>query len=100
MNMLDIIDDVRLSCLQDRLGAEKKIPLWREQFRQRGISILTLETLLNFYLFPSASQQYRGLSPFITQSNPYLDAALVDENAKLRRQIETLCHQIDKLNKK
>ena len=50
MNMELIIKDIKDSlanCSPDEL--EKRISIWRNQFRERGISIIALETLLNFY---------------------------------------------------
>lgn len=66
-NMELIIKDIKerlRNCSPDEL--EKQTTIWRNQFRQQGISIIALETLLNFYSKPHSLISNQSDDEFIT----------------------------------
>lgn len=80
------------SCTPDELQA--RIPVWRDFFRQQGISIAALETLLNFFQEPHPAGASGADEAFI---DPHLDdniegirsqiGSLEQVNAELKRQV-------------
>lgn len=71
---------------------EDRITIWRNQFRQQGISILTLETLLNFYQTPR-SKTNKSIEDDFVSINSTLNSSDSDEVQKSSRL------EIDRLNK-
>ena len=90
-----ILQEIKTSlstCTPDELQA--RIPVWRDQFRQQGISITALETLLNFFLEPHPAGASGGDEAFV---DPHFNedpkgirtkaGKLERENSELRRQV-------------
>ena len=93
--MEHILQEIKTSfstCTPDELQA--RIPVWRDQFRHKGISITALETLLNFFQEPHPAGASGADEAFI---DPHLDdnikdirsqiSSLEQVNAELKRQV-------------
>lgn len=93
--MEHILQEIKTSfstCTPDELQA--RIPVWRDQFRQQGISITALETLLNFFQEPHPAEMSGGDEAFI---DPHYGedskgirsqiSSLEKDNAELKRQV-------------
>lgn len=93
--MEHILQEIKTSfstCTPDELQA--RIPVWRDQFRQQGISITALETLLNFFQEPHPAGTPGGEEAFV---DPYAGDKLNElrteiskqekDNAELKRQV-------------
>jgi hypothetical protein len=92
--MEHIIQEIKTSfstCTPDELQA--RIPIWRDQFRNKGISITALETLLNFFQEPHPTGTSGADEAFV---DPHLDERVKDfrsivsrmerDNTELKRQ--------------
>lgn len=90
--MEDILFDIKTkisTCSKDEM--QRYIKEWREQFRQRGISIIALERLLNFYLMPHPdlpSNDDAFVHPQAIANMPLLDNE--EEFKILRSKVESL----------
>lgn len=88
-----IIKDIKESlsrCSPKEL--EDRITLWRNQFRHKGISIITLETLLNLYHNLHAKENIQPVDDYINIHSA-LYGCDIDENQP------TIRLEIDKLKK-
>lgn len=88
-----IIKDIKesLSCCSPK-ELEDRISLWCNQFRHKGISIITLETLLNLYQDPHAKKNIQPEDDFIN-----IHSALYGNDSDEDQQ--TIRLEIDKLKK-
>lgn len=88
-----IIKDIKeslSSCSPKEL--EDRIILWRNQFRHEGISIITLETLLNFYREPHVTDFFQPEDDYVN-----IHSALYGSDSDENQQVIRL--EIDKLKK-
>ena len=102
-----IIKDIKesLACCSPK-ELEERITIWRNQFRQQGISIIVLETLLNFYREPHIVENGQSEDDFVSfysamhssDSDENLQA-IRSEIDKLRKEKKELQKQISKLRK-
>lgn len=102
-----IIKDIKesLACCSPK-EIEERITIWRNQFRQQGISIIALETLLNFYREPHVIEGGQSEDDFVSFYSA-MHSSESDENQqvirseidKLRREKKELQKQISKWRK-
>lgn len=102
-----IIKDIKesLACCSPK-ELEERIAIWRNQFRQQGISIIALETLLNFYREPHVVENGLSKDDFVSfysamhssESEESLQA-IRSEIDKLKKEKKELQKQISKWRK-
>lgn len=88
-----IIKDIKNSlraCSPDEL--KERITIWRNQFRQQGISIIALESLLNFY-----HQPHRQVGAFSEDGFMSMTAALNNQDEDST--FQTMRSEVNKLTK-
>jgi len=99
--MESIIKDIKesLACCSPK-ELEERIIVWRKQFRQQGISIITLETLLNFYREPHIIESRQSEDDFVSFYSA-MHSSDSDENQQaIRSEIDKLRKEKKELQKK
>ena len=96
-----IIKDIKesLSCCSPK-ELEDRITLWRNQFRHEGISIITLETLLNFYQDPYAKENIQPEDDYINIHSALYESDSDDNQQTIRLEIDKLKKENKELQKR
>ena len=95
--MDDIVADMREKILgHETQDWEKYVPDWREQFRQRGLSVISLETLINFFVSYRSVAGQASTDAFV---NPAILMESTDDEmvCNLRGKVDSLerqCRQV------
>lgn len=96
-----IIKDIKESldnCSPDEL--KKRISIWRNQFRQQGISIIALETLLNFYSKPHPRASTRTDDDFVSLYSATHHTVSDEAEQLIRNELDKLRKEKRELQKK
>lgn len=96
-----IIKDIKesLSCCSPK-ELEGRITLWRNQFRHEGISIITLETLLNLYQDPHAKENIQPEDDYINIHSALYGTDSDDNQQTIRLEIDKLKKENKELQKR